>query len=226
MITMLIFDQSDSEITSLIKLSREVVALEGNEKLNIVCNSMEVEEPAQLAIVNVCDIDGIYNARQLRKEFPSINIMLIADASISPMSYLNPEIRPISLIIAPYGHREVREVLTEFISSIMVKDEGSIWIDTPEGKAKLFYRDILYLEARNKMICIRLNSVEYSIYGSLSDLEERLPDTFIRCHRGFIINRSYIDRVRLSENYIMLNKDIRIPLSRTYKDQIRELVRI
>ncbi len=226
MITMLIFDQSDSEIDSLIKQSREIVSLSGNEKLNIVCNSMEVKESPQLAIVNICDTDGAYNARQIRKEFPDINMMLIADGAISPMSYLNPEIRPISLIIAPYGNRELRGILTEFISSIMVKDEGSIWIDTPDGKVKLFYRDILYLEARNKMICIRLSSVEYSIYGSLSDLEERLPETFIRCHRGFIINTTYIDRVRLSENYIVINKDIRIPLSRTYKEQIRELVRI
>ncbi|MBR3600437.1 MAG: LytTR family transcriptional regulator DNA-binding domain-containing protein, partial [Lachnospiraceae bacterium] len=156
--------------------------------------------------------------------YPEAEIMLIADSTISPMKYLNPQIRPLSLAIKPYSDSELSLVMQEFVSKLLARDDGGIWIDTLSGKVKLAYSSILYLEASNKMISIRQNSMEYSIYGSLEKLEQELPDEFVRCHRSYIVNSKRISKVKFSENYLVLDDGLRLPLSRTCKQAIREVI--
>ena len=65
---------------------------------------------------------------------------------------------------------------------------------------------------------------EYGIYGALDTLEEELPKQFRRCHRSYIINTSYISKVWYSKNSILLKNDEEMPLSRSYKTIIKEVV--
>ena len=50
-----------------------------------------------------------------------------------------------------------------------------------------------------------------------------LEDDFIRTHRGFLINKSMIRKISLSENMVMLKNDIIIPLSRSYKGELKTI---
>jgi len=128
------------------------------------------------------------------------------------------------IMIKPYSKNEVEEVVGEFLHKLLAEEEGGMWIDTSDGKIKVQYNNILYLEASNKMLSLRLNSMEYNIYGSLDKFEKSLPDSFVRCHRSYIVNGTFISKVRFSENYLVLNNQIQIPLSRTYKQAIRGLM--
>lgn len=49
----------------------------------------------------------------------------------------------------------------------------------------------------------------------IKELEQQLPDFFIRVHRSYLINENYIDQKKA--NFIVINK-IKIPLSRNYKE--------
>lgn len=225
MISMLIYDYDINEINTLQEMCKNTVAYISDEKLNIVKNNLlDVADP-ELAVVNLCDENGIKNAKNIRKRFPNTEIMLIADSEISPMEYLNPDIRPSSLIIRPYKHNELYGVIRDFMQQIITENENGIWIDTSEGKSKVLFSNILYVEARDKRLFIRQNAIEYSIYDSLENFIKKLPANFIRCHRSFAINSQHISRIRFSENYILLSEDVTVPLSRTYKQNIRELVR-
>ena len=204
MFTMLMHTESDEEQKLLRGLVKEVTALISDEKVNIIYHVYEADSEPECAIVNICDEAKLEYAKDIRKRYPDIDLMLISSGSISPMKYLNPQIRPLSLAIVPYGTNEIKEVIRDFLHKVIAVEEGGMWIDTYEGKIKVNYRNILYLEAANKMVSIRLDSVEYSIYGSLEKLEKDLPENFVRCHRSYIVNTGYISRVRYSENYIQL----------------------
>ena len=65
---------------------------------------------------------------------------------------------------------------------------------------------------------------EYGFNDTLDRLETELEEGFIRCHRSFLVNKTMIESVWLSQNRQMLEDDIEIPLSRSYKPLIKEFL--
>ena len=57
----------------------------------------------------------------------------------------------------------------------------------------------------------------------MDHLEEKYSELFVRCHRSFMVNRKMVEQVKLSQNYLVLSSEVEIPLSRSYKGQIKEL---
>jgi len=224
MFTMLVHSRDEEERGLLYDICKEITAHISNEKVNMIYDISEADSDIECAVVNICENDGLEYVKNIRWKYPNVEVMLIADATISPMKYLNPQIRPLSLVIRPYSNEEIKEVMGGFLHKHLAEEEGGMWIDTSDGKIKVQYSSILYLEASNKMLCVRLNSVEYNIYGSLDKYEASLPESFVRCHRSYIVNSHYISKVRFSENYLVLNGEIEIPLSRTYKQVIRGVI--
>ena len=55
--------------------------------------------------------------------------------------------------------------------------------------------DIIFLEAKEKYVTIHLKEGEKLIEYSLTSLEHRLPDEFIRVHRSFIVNKLKIREI-------------------------------
>ena len=226
MITMLIYGCKQGEVDVIRKLSSSVIARICDKKLNILVDNLDSEHEPELAVVNICEEGSVDNALKVRERYKDVAILLISNTQISPMKYLNPFIHPLSLLIRPYEEKELYQVLLEFIEKIIDEDEDGIWIDTCAGKVKALFSNILYFEANNKMLNVRLESVEYSIYGSLDQYEKRLPSFFSRCHRGVIVNTRFIERIRFSENYIKLKNGEHIPLSRSYKQDCKEMITI
>lgn len=225
MITMLIYGCMQREIETVKRFSSSVMARICNEKLNILVDDLESEYVPEMAVVNICDGEKLNNAYRVRKSYKDVSILLISDTGISPMQYLNPFIHPLSLLIKPYEEKEMYNVLLHFIEKIIDENEDGIWIDTCNGKKKILFSNILYLEADNKLLRIRLEAVGYSVYGSLEQYAKILPSCFVRCHRGVIVNTRFIERIRFSENYIMLKNGEHISLSRTYKQNFKELIK-
>ncbi|MDD6327671.1 MAG: LytTR family DNA-binding domain-containing protein [Eubacteriales bacterium] len=224
MVTLLIYGCKQKEFDIMQKKSADLVARLSDEKL-VVGSSLDMEHEPNLAIVNICADGGLDLAYQVRERYKDVAIMLVSDTSISPMQYLNPVIRPISLVICPYSDSELDSVLTDFISKRLDDNDDAIWVDGYDGKVKISYNNILYVEASQKMLNIRLETVEYSVYGSLEQFEKKLPATFARCHRSMIVNTRFIDKIRFSENYIRLKNGEQVPMSRTYKQNFKEMMK-
>ena len=226
MINMLIYGCGKEETEIVIKLSRSAMARICDKKLNIIVDELGAKSAPDLAVINICENGEMDNAYSVREHYKDTAILLISGTTVSPMKYLNPYIHPLSLIIKPYETNEMYNVLEDFIRKIIDENEDGLWIDTYGGKIKALFSNIIYIEASNKMLDVRLDAVKYSIYGSLEQYEKRLPSFFVRCHRGVIVNTRFIEKIRFSENYIKLKNGEHIPLSRTYKQNFKEMVRL
>ena len=65
---------------------------------------------------------------------------------------------------------------------------------------------------------------EICFHGTVGQLQKELPPSFLRCHRGFIVNRDHILSVNRAEQMIELKNKIFVPLSRKYRDSFWEEV--
>ena len=92
------------------------------------------------------------------------------------------------------------------------------------------YEDITHLKAEEKYIRVFTNkNKSYLSDGSLSKLENRLPNYFLRVHRSFMINQNYIREVRKffkGKLILVLNdaQETTITTGETYSGKIRQLL--
>ncbi len=75
--------------------------------------------------------------------------------------------------------------------------------------------DILFLESLGDYVAFQTNSHKILTLENLKDLALRLPQSFVRVHRSFIVN---LDKIDFIENNRIVIGDQRIPISQSYRD--------
>ncbi len=106
----------------------------------------------------------------------------------------------------------------ERISTIPVKTGNKIIL--------VHVSDIVFLEAKEKYVTLHLKEEEKLIEYSLSWLEQRLPEEFLRVHRSFIVNKLKIREIHkyFKGTFILVMDDVknsRIKTAYSYSEMIR-----
>lgn len=163
---------------------------------------------------------------ELRRAYEEMGMMLIAEQDMSPMDYLKPGIRADALMVRPLTRELMKETMDSFVSlglERMQRERGeeSFLVETREEKTYIPYDNIYYFEAREKKIFVRLLKEEYGFYSTIEELGGKLPKQFVRCHRSYIVNVDKIKKILNAQNMLELQQDFTIPLSRSYKHQVR-----
>ena len=117
--------------------------------------------------------------------------------------------------------------ITALLNEIRNKQEKLSRIHIKIGDEIIFVNtgDIYFFKADNKYTSICTFDNEYIINDTLASLEEKLPQNFIRIHRGFIINTDHLNKLKkwFGGKYIAVMKDKKkteIPVSRNSKDKL------
>ncbi|WP_343704000.1 LytTR family DNA-binding domain-containing protein [Chitinophaga sp.] len=97
-----------------------------------------------------------------------------------------------------------------------------IFIRCDKKMVKIYLDDILYLEAQKNYIQIKTNCDSFRTYLSISEMEEKLPETkFVRIHRSFIISLHRIGKF----SHAMVEIDgTSIPIGRHYAAHTLQLL--
>ena len=200
--------------------SEEVLRrVEGSDKLDLMCLDLTMQTTDQMLAA----------AQMLRSAYPVAHMILIASGKISPVKYMRPAINAQSLLLKPLDAESVREVLAEsiqsYVSKFKVRDDEQYFVIETRGERELIsYDRILFYETREKKVFLNTGDMEYPFYDTLDQLEERLAGRFLRCHRSYLVNRSKISKVYLSQNILTLDSGEELPLSRSYKPAVKQFM--
>jgi two-component system, LytTR family, response regulator len=82
---------------------------------------------------------------------------------------------------------------------------------------RIFHSDITYIESNSDFIKVYSNAQEIISKEKISNIEKKLPDSFLRIHRSFIVNKDKISR--FDYNTVEIN-GIELNIGRTYKKQV------
>jgi two-component system LytT family response regulator len=100
--------------------------------------------------------------------------------------------------------------------------ENYFFIKCGSKYEKIMFEDILYIEGMQNYVTIYTVKGKYITILSLKSLEEKLAEsTFIRVHKSFIAAINKIDGIEAGELFI---GNTRIPISRSYREQVIEQV--
>jgi len=128
-------------------------------------------------------------------------------------------------LLKPLMQSELRKTLLSFKKKH--SRTGQLCLKSHSDYQFLNLADIVFLRADNNTTDFYLVSGKKIVgFKSLKIFEDLLPSNFIRVHKSYIINRSFIKRISFSKNKISLEylsglKEI--PFSRKYNDEISEI---
>jgi len=117
-------------------------------------------------------------------------------------------------LIKPVSLTDLREVLQRAAERIAAPEE-TLQIAFRGQNTLLRLADIMYISSSNHALRFYMqDGQEYTSYGRLDELEERLAsELFVRCHKSFIVNLLYVNRLTKEGFYI---DGTLIPISRSY----------
>jgi DNA-binding LytR/AlgR family response regulator len=233
---MLICSGDEQEIKCINFTSKELAAYLSDEKWNFetfhdtkqLIPFLNQTLSHNLICFDITLQDSITIIEEIRRKNRGAYIALIADSSISPMQYMKPSIMAASLMLRPLKAIDVRERLEELFTTFFKETNRVISSETfvyenRDGTIRIPYDRVRYFEARDKRIYLCTDTKEITFYETLDNLITMLPSYFFRCHRGFIVNQRKIEKVQLSQNTIILEDESIIPISRSYRNVVKEL---
>lgn len=89
-------------------------------------------------------------------------------------------------------------------------------VKTKESVMRFEYRDILFFESAQRIVCMYTSSKAVEFYAKLGDIEAAVPRSgFVRCHQSYIVNLAHVRTLDKASRYFILNSGKEIPISKS-----------
>ncbi len=99
--------------------------------------------------------------------------------------------------------------------NLIVKDKKSF--------VKIPISDVLWFETDRNYVDVKTVDRKYTIRSSLKKIVENLPESFLKCHRQYLINLNHVKG--FNTNFISIG-DFEIPVSRTEQELVLKRLRM
>ena len=87
-------------------------------------------------------------------------------------------------------------------------------------KITLQSHQILWVEQKRNYCFIKTELHQYSLKASLVNISKNLDSNFMQTHRGFYVNKNFIDRITTNIKNIII-KNHTLPVGKTYRDNLK-----
>ena len=150
-----------------------------------------------------CDMNGMKLAQQIRLYDPRCFIIFVT--SHSELSYMTFQYRVEAMDFVLKDNPaeakvKIRECLLNALERYTLqtnKTHKVYTIEIGDRRISVDYNDILFFETSSNIHKVILHAKDRQIEFSstIKDIEKMLDDTFIRCHRSFLVNKNNIQEI-------------------------------
>ena len=113
--------------------------------------------------------------------------------------------------------KQIHESVKPVISTT---GEDYFFIKSDSRLVKVYYKDILFVEALQNYVAIHTKEKKLITYLTFKSVEEHLPaDLFLKIHKSYIISLSKVDSIEGNEVKVGTHS---LPISRTSREEIME----
>ncbi|MEP0266313.1 LytTR family DNA-binding domain-containing protein [Dokdonia sp.] len=110
---------------------------------------------------------------------------------------------------------------TKIISTDREEATTSVFVKSDKKIIKINFDEISHIEAYGNYIKIFTDKMILTPQ-TLSDFLSKLPDSFIRIHKSFVINFNQLKLI--DGNQIILQNDIKLPVGKSYKKELLDMI--
>lgn len=139
---------------------------------------------------------------------------------LNALDYL---VKPISFerfLKAAHRAKEYYDLRKLNTQEIALQKESYFFIKADNKLVKLFFDDVLYVEALQNYVAVHTKTKKHITYLTFKSIEDFLPtQNFLKTHKSFIVSATKIDNI---EGNVIRIGEHHIPISRTAKDEVME----
>ena len=176
--------------------------------------------------INMPDLNGMDFVKSLVA--PPIIVFTTAYSEYAVEGF---KVNAVDYLLKPFGLQDFMRAANklkdrmqprESITAEEPKEETSIFVKTDYRIVKISLSDIRYIEGMSEYLKIYLDNEPKPIITLLSmkKMEERLPASFMRIHRSYIVNLEKIQEV--NKNRIIMDADTYLPVGDLYKEAFNQ----
>lgn len=122
-------------------------------------------------------------------------------------------------IVKPITDEKLKTAMKRAIGTLTAR-RRCLEIVSGRKTMRVSFQDILYAEAFGNQIILHTPYGDIPTYQSLTTLLKQTGDSFLRCHRSFLVNMDYIKRVERKD--FILTSGARIPIRTNGRTQVIE----
>ena len=170
--------------------------------------------------INMPDLNGMDFVKTLAA--PPLVVFTTAYSEYAVEGF---RVNAVDYLLKPFGLQDFQRAanrLKERLSATPTIEEPDIlFLKTDYRIVKVSIPDIRYVEAMSEYLKVWIEGESKPIITLLSmkKMEERLPDTFMRIHRSYIINLTKIQEV--NKNRVIMDADTNLPIGEMYKESFQ-----
>ncbi|MBS1663533.1 MAG: response regulator transcription factor [Bacteroidetes bacterium] len=103
-----------------------------------------------------------------------------------------------------------------------VETPDHFFVKVDNGLEKVFFDELLYIEARLNYVLLHTADRKLIVYLTLKGLLESLPaDRFIKVHKSFVVNKDCVKSIRGNILYLGQSE---VPISQLYQDEAMKII--
>lgn len=192
--------------------ARELMECIGRERIDILF--LDIDMPYYSGM----DIAGYVNEQEWKT-------ILIFVTSHDALVYQTFAYRPFGFIRKTHMDEELDE-LAKRVHKELLENQQELVIQKGQELSRILLNDIIYIEAEGNYLVLQLRNDKLRIRETMTNIENKLYGKgFIRCHKGYLVNAGYIEKLKSTEIQLKLgNENMALPIGRSYEKDVRKRI--
>lgn len=167
--------------------------------------------------IQMNNMNGVELAKKVRSISETVQIVFITGyPDFIAEGY---EVSALHYLMKPVNEQKLFDVLNKACRRLN-KTEKALFLAVDGQNVRIPVNSIVYAESFAHIVEIMADGDIVKARISISELETRLGEGFIRCHRSYIVGVKYIKRI--TKNEVVLDNGKRIPLSRQLYNKVNQ----
>lgn len=134
--------------------------------------------------------NGISVAKQVQEIFGNVKTIFATGALECAEDIF--EANPVYLLAKPIKQEKLLEAVERAIDQIEEGEAASVTLISKSFIARVKAEDIWYVESERRVLTVHTREEDIRVNMKLGDLEERLPEYFVRVHQSYLVNMKQI----------------------------------
>jgi len=143
------------------------------------------------------------------------------------------ELQTLDFIVKPFKFPRFEQMMLRLTEFMEIKEKASlfestiggdvVFVKTGHSQVKIKLHEILYLEALKNYTIIVTEAKRHCVLSNLGELlQDEKFQSFVRVHRSYAVQKQFIQKIESQE--IELKNGFLVPIGRSYKDTINNLI--
>ena len=218
--------ESESSSMSVFALLQKIIKLRQlNVELSCIPNPKRLREQLlnsryyyDIFIFDALSNECLKTASLVRKRNLTSSFIFVAD-KMPILNRIMP-LRP-SFLLPTRNLEETMERAVSYAYEEQSRLCPYFTINNKDALLRVFHKDIVWVESRQRKVVIHSKTQEISFYAKLTDIIPKFPSRqFLRCHQSYIVNAEHVERLDKATRYLHMKTGETISISRSYYDLV------